>query len=179
MARAASARRYAEAAFQIARERDELEQWHSDLKDIAQALEEPLWAEVLESRKVDFETKLTIMTRAFPEANPLVLNLVHLLISRGRLRLIEQIAEEYEQLLDAYHGLEHAQVITAVPLEEEDKRRLAEVLSTISGKKVVLTTEVNPAILGGMVARLGDKVIDGSVRGRLESLKKRLVETAT
>jgi F-type H+-transporting ATPase subunit delta len=172
--RAASARRYAQAAFDIARERDELEAWRSQLRDIARALEVPPWAEVLESLKIPFEVKQTMLSQAFPEANPLVLNLVYLLIARRRLGLLPQIIEQYEQLLDAHRGIERARVITAVPLEEEEKQRLAEILGNIAAKKVVVATEIDPDIIGGVVARLGDKLIDGSVRSRLENLRRRL-----
>jgi len=176
--RAASARRYAQAAFDIARERDELEAWRSQLRDMPRALEVPPWAGVLESLRVPFEVKQAMLSQGFPEASPLVLNLVYLLIARRRLGLLPRIVAEYEQLVDAYWGVEHARVITAVPLEEEEKQRLAEILGSISAKKVVVATEIDPGIIGGVVARLGDKLIDGSVRGRLENLKKRLARAA-
>lgn len=178
MPRAASARRYAEAIFNIAREQNRPEQWLSDLQDVAQALKDPLCAGVLESLKVPFETKRAMLTEAFPSVNPLVLNLVYLLVGKGRLRILHGIVEEYGRLLDAHKGIEHARVITAIPLEEADKRQLAGVLSSISSKQVVLAAEVDPSIIGGMIVHLGDKVIDGSVRGRLGSLKKRLAEAA-
>jgi len=81
-------------------------------------------------------------------------------------------------MADAHQGLEHAEVITAIPIDEEDKEKLAQRLATITGKQIVLAADIDPTIIGGFVARVGDKLIDGSTRARLESLKKRLIETA-
>jgi F-type H+-transporting ATPase subunit delta len=78
-------------------------------------------------------------------------------------------------MADAHLGLEHAKVITAIPLDEGDKKKLSERLAAITGKKIVLTTEVDPAIVGGFVARVGDKLIDGSTKAKLEALRRQLV----
>jgi F-type H+-transporting ATPase subunit delta len=82
---------------------------------------------------------------------------------------------EYERMADSHLGLEHAKVITAVPLDEEDQKKLSERLAAITGKKIVLTAEVDPAIIGGFVARVGDELIDGSTRAKLEALRRQLV----
>jgi len=176
--RTTSARRYAQAAFEIAQERDELERWRSQLQEIAEAVKESPWTELLESRKVAFETKQAFLAQGFPETSPLVLNLVYLLVSRRRLNLLPRIVEEYRRLLDVHQGREQALVVTAVPLEERDKERLSQLLSRLSGRKVVLTARVDPAIVGGVVTRLGDKLIDGSVKSRLEQLRQRLARAA-
>ena len=76
--------------------------------------------------------------------------------------------------MDNYHGLEHAEVTTAVPLDDKDTQRLSERLGTLVGKKVVLKTEVDPQLLGGFVARIGGKLLDGSTRSRLLALKKEI-----
>ena len=77
--------------------------------------------------------------------------------------------------LDEYHGIQTAEVVTAVPLDNKDKEKLSDTLGTMIGKKVVLKSGVDPEILGGIVARVGGKLLDGSTRSKLMALKKELV----
>ncbi|MGD9143877.1 MAG: ATP synthase F1 subunit delta, partial [Dehalococcoidia bacterium] len=79
-----------------------------------------------------------------------------------------------QRLLDTYRGIEPAKVITAVPLDEKDKQKLTERLSAVVGKQVVLKAEVDPEILGGIIARVGGKLLDGSTRSKLAALKREL-----
>ena len=74
-----------------------------------------------------------------------------------------------------YRGIETAEVTTAVPLDDKDKKKLAEKLGALVGAKVELKTQVDPEILGGIVARVGGKLLDGSTRSKLAALKKELV----
>ncbi|GAI06225.1 unnamed protein product, partial [marine sediment metagenome] len=82
---------------------------------------------------------------------------------------------EYQRLLDSYRGIELAEVITAVPLDDEDKLRLGERLGAVVGKKVVVKPEVDSSLIGGFIARIGGKLLDGSTRGKLEALKREMV----
>lgn len=174
MARRAQAKRYAQAVFQIALEKGELDRWQSDLKKIASLQQDDVLVTLLESPKVPFGDKVRLLSERFADVNPLALNLVCLLVARGRLGLLGEIAEEYQRLLDNYRGIEPAEVVTAVPLEDEDKRKLEERLSDVAGKKVIIYPKVDPALVGGIVARFGGKLLDGSTRSRLEALKKEI-----
>jgi F-type H+-transporting ATPase subunit delta len=89
--------------------------------------------------------------------------------------MVGDIADEYQRLLDSYHGIEPAEVITAVPLGDEDRLRLGERIGTVVGKKVVIKPEVDSSIIGGFIARIGGKLLDGSTRSKLEALKRELV----
>jgi F-type H+-transporting ATPase subunit delta len=97
-----------------------------------------------------------------------------LLATRGRLDLLADIADEYQRLLDSYHGIERGEVVTAISLDDEVKLKLAEHLSAVVGRKVVLKSEVDPGVIGGFVARVGGKLVDGSTRSQLEALKREL-----
>lgn len=174
MARRAQAKRYAQAVFQIALEKGELDRWQSDLKRIASLQQDDVLVRLLENPKLPFSDKVRLLSERLADINPLALNLVCLLVARGRLGLLGEIAEEYQRLLDSYRGIEPAEVITAVPLEDEDKRKLEERLSDIAGKKVIIYPKVDPALVGGIVARFGGKLLDGSTRSRLEALKKEI-----
>ena len=166
------ARRYAQAVFNIARERNELDRWQSDLRKIATLGEDAPFIALMENPKIHFEAKAKLLTERLGDINPLALNLVYLLVTKGRLSMVGDIADEYQYLLDSYRGIERAEVTTAIELGAEDRRRLEERLGAMVGKKVVLKPRVDPSVLGGIVARIGGKLLDGSTRSRLMALKK-------
>jgi F-type H+-transporting ATPase subunit delta len=106
----------------------------------------------------------------------MALNLAKLLILKRRVKIMPQIAQEYSILMDRHQGIEHAQVTTAVKLDSSAELKIKEELAKITGSKVELTTRIDPDIIGGFVARVGDKVIDGSVRNRLQNLKQNIAQ---
>jgi len=175
VARAFYARRYAQAVFEVALERNELDRWQSDLEKIVSLGEDAALVALLESPKFRFDDKARLLSQRLGDINPLALNLVYLLVTRGRLGMLGDIVEGYQQLLNSYRGVEQAEVTTAVPLAEEDKRRIAEHLGAVVGKKVTLKSLVDSSLIGGFVARIGGKLLDGSSRGRLEALKRELM----
>ena len=176
MARVASAKRHAQAVFQIAKEKNQVEVWRLELKNIAATLANLQLRAILEDAKIRLGDKQSLVNKLLPDISQLALNFVYLLIAKQRLSILEQILSEYEHMADAYIGLEHANVITAVPIDEDNKKKLSEQLAALTGKKIVLTTVVDPAIIGGFVARVGDELFDGSTRAKLESLKRILIQ---
>jgi F-type H+-transporting ATPase subunit delta len=175
VARRFYARRYAQAVFDIAREKKELDRWQSDLEKVTGLTGDATIMALLESPKVRLEDKARILAGRLGEVNTLALNLVYLLVARGRLGMLGDIAHEYRLLLDDYQGVARAKVTTAIALDDEDKARLAEQLGMVVGKKVVLETKVDKGLIGGIVARVGDKLLDGSTLSRLEAMRKALV----
>ena len=174
MARKASARRYSQAIFQIALEKDELESWQSDLEKIATLGQDEEIINFLENPRFPFKDKVRLLAEQLGDINPMALNLVYLLVSKGGITLVGEIAEEYQQLLDSYHGIEKARVTTAIQLDDDEKTKLAERLGNIVGKKVVLESDVDSSVVGGIVARIEGKLFDGSTRGQLEALKREI-----
>ncbi len=177
MPKKAYARRYAQAVFEIALEKKELERWQSDLQKVVKAVEDDTFLAALESPKIKVDDKARLLSGRLGDINPLVFNLVRLLITRAGIGMIGDIAQEYQRLLDSYHGIEPAEVITAVPLDDKDIQKLTENLSALVGKKVVLKSEVDSSIIGGIVARVGGKLLDGSTRSKLLALRRELVGT--
>ena len=175
MARRAYAKRYAQAIFEIALETKGLDRWQSDLRKIVSLGEDARLIAFLESPKFHFDDKARLLSEQLGDINPLALNLVYLLVTRGGLSMVGDIAEEYQRRLDNYRGIEPAEVTTAVALDDEDKQRLVEHLGAVVGKKVVLKSEVDSGLIGGVIARVGGKLLDGSTRGKLEALKRELV----
>jgi len=174
MLRKFNARRYAQAVFEIALEKKGLEKWRSDLDKIVVAVGDEMFLAVLESPKIKFEEKSRLLER-LGGIDPLVLNLVRLLIARGGVNMIPEIAAEYRRMLDEYHGIQTAQVVTAVPLDKKDKEKLAKDIGAMIDKKIVLQPAVAPEIIGGIIARVGGKLLDGSTRSKLMALKKELI----
>lgn len=177
MAKRLYARRYAQAVFEIALERKELDRWQSDLSKLVALGSDATLVSLLQDPRLHFDSKAKLLSERFTDVNPLALNLVYLLINRGKLSMIGDIAEGYQRLLDSYRGIERAEVTTVIPLDEKDKQRLAERLSAIVGKKVVVKPEIDPNLIGGIVARIGDKLLDGSTRSKLAALREELAGT--
>jgi len=175
VARRFYARRYAQAVFNIAREKKELDRWQSDLGRVADLGGDATVMALLENPKVRFEDKAKLLSEGLVDINPLALNLVYLLVTKGKLGMIGDIAGEYRLLLDGYNGIERAEVTTAVALDDEDKARLEEQLGDVVGKKVVVETKVDKSLIGGIVARVGGKLLDGSTLSQLAAMRKALV----
>ncbi|HLC23305.1 MAG TPA: ATP synthase F1 subunit delta [Dehalococcoidia bacterium] len=175
MATGAAARRYAQAVFEIAAERSELDKWREELAEIARVLGDPEVHAVLENPRAPYVAKQELLRRALPGLSPLALNLAYLLVRAGRLAVVDQMVETYGQLADAHNGIVHADVVSAIVLSDEYRRCVSEWLQKMSGKKVVLEARTDPSIIGGLVVRVGDRVIDASVGTRLERLKRNLM----
>ncbi len=176
MIREIAARRYGQAAFQIAREAGTEEPWSEGLSLMAAIFSHPEMAAMMQEARVSTADKMGMAEKALADTDPLVLNLARLLVHRGRTALAPQIAEAFQELADAERGIAHALVTTAVPLSEGETKAVAEKLTEITGKQVVVETGVDEAIIGGLVARIGDRLIDGSTRSQLTALNRRLRE---
>jgi F-type H+-transporting ATPase subunit delta len=175
MVRKAYARRYAQAVFELALEGKELERWQADLQKMVGAIGEADFLAALESPKLKFGDKNRLLAGVLGDVSPLALNLARLLITKNAVGIIGDVAAEYGRLWDSYRGIEPAEVITAVPLDERDVQKLTESLGAIVGKRVVVKPRVDPGVIGGIVARVGGKLLDGSTRSKLAALKRELV----
>jgi F-type H+-transporting ATPase subunit delta len=172
MAKGVSGKRHAQAVFQIALEEKQLDRWLTDVERIAAVLGDAEIAAVLANPKVSPEKKKDLLDRGLAGISPTAMNLAQLLVARNRLHLVQSLAVEYKRLMNAYGGVELAEVTTAIPISDQDGERVGKGLAAISGKRVTLELDVDPGILGGFVARLGDKLIDASARTRLQELRK-------
>jgi F-type H+-transporting ATPase subunit delta len=174
MPKKAHARRYAQAVFEIALEKDELDRWQADLEKLAAVMADATFLAAMDSPRIKFEDKARFLSERLGEISPTARNLALMLVSRHGAGMVGQIAAEFRRMVDAYHGVQTAEVTTAVPLDVGDKGRLTQTLSALVGSRVMVTAAVDPAILGGVIARVGGKLLDGSTRSRLAALKKEL-----
>ena len=170
----ASAKRYAQAIYQMAFEQDSIDRWGEDLKAFTEACEDPGLKNFLAHAKVPLARKVAAVKEGFTTSDPLVRNLLALLVSRGLVNLLPEVETEYRRLLDQYHGREHVEVLSAIALESSQVDGITRFLERLIKKQIELKSRVDPSILGGLVIRVGDRLIDGSTRSRLEALGQRL-----
>ncbi len=174
MAKGISARRHAQAVFQIALDNNALDRWQSDLEAMAGTLEDPQTVVMLENPKLKLGEKRNILENILPGLTPTAMNLAFFLVAKNRLRLLPDLLSEFRRLINAHYGKEVAEVVTAVPVSDKDKVKIEKGLAALVGKDLVLTLKVDPEIKGGMVAKVGDKLVDGSIRTRLQDLRRSL-----
>lgn len=173
MASDEAASRYAQAAMVIAREDGTIQQWRADLDDIATVLAESELAPVLADDRVPLEERLGYVERTL-QVSPKALNLARLLVAKGRSRGARFVALSFNRMADQAEGRVVAQVTSAVDLTAAQIENIAQSLSGSLGKNVTVKAEVDPAILGGLVIRVGDELLDGSLRNRLRRLQRQL-----
>ena len=176
MARVTSGKRYAQAAFKLAVEKGELDSWQAGLRKIVDVTADKELRALLENPRLPFEAKKTLLAELLGKINPLALNLAYLLVHKDKLGIAGDISQQYDRLLDTYNGIEHVQVTTALPLGDEGRERIAGRFGKITGRKVIVDALVDPSIVGGIKAKIGDTLIDGSVKSKLGALRKSLVE---
>ena len=176
---ATAAKRYAEAAFQLATRDMALDEFGGGLalaadllggEDVLGVLRNPARPLAERIRLVD-----TLLARRVPEP---VLKLVGLLVERGKVDRIGAVETEYRRLLNEQRGVVSAVATAAAPLDKGDTQALADKLARMTGRTVDLRVEVDESLIGGLTVRVGDTLYDASVRGRLERLRERLVAGA-
>jgi F-type H+-transporting ATPase subunit delta len=169
---------YAEALFEAAREREELEAVLEDLKEFVEALRENEELRLFfyggqipereKRRAIDALTEdMALSTR----------NFLKVLSDNGRGEILEEVLVRYEELVKEHLGRVEVEVTTAVELSNEERERIGDRLKELlEGREVILHTSVNPDLLGGAVFRFGGRMLDGSVRGQLQSLREEMLE---
>lgn len=171
-----AATRYAQAVFSLGKERGTLDVWQSDLTDLATLTGDSRVSTYLSNPSITADTKLATLEATLPSTvQPELRNLAKLLVVRGRTNLIPQIREIFEDQVRAERGITVAQVTTSEPLTAEEEALVREKLAAMTGNTIEITATVDPDIIGGIVVRIGDQVIDGSVRNKLERMRTRLV----
>jgi F-type H+-transporting ATPase subunit delta len=176
MHEATIARNYAEALLALARKANDLDGWGAAFGALASAVEsDPRLRNFLAAPQVSAADKRQVIGKAFVGKLPrLMVRFVQKLIENRRQMLIPAISVEYGNLVDEAVGRLHAQVTVARETGAADRDVIARELSRAFGKFVVPHIQVNPAILGGVIVRVGDRVMDGSVRKRLATLRSRV-----
>jgi F-type H+-transporting ATPase subunit delta len=174
-----AARRFAEAAFEVAQRDDTVETWRAELDASGAIAADEEVGRMLANPAVPLETRTEMATSIFGKVvSQPVLNLIKLLLRRGRIDDLPRVAAEFRRLDNARQGITLATATSAAPLSRDEIRAVTARLEQLTGGRIELDVQVDPSLLGGLVVRVGDRLIDGSVRGRLERLRNQLVSGA-
>ena len=170
------ARNYAETLLSLARTSGDTAEWGAMLRSVANAISTDITLQrFLESPRIPAEHKIAMLKRALGDKVPrLFMSYIVRLVQNRRQSLIPTIADEYDTLLDASNGIVHARVTVARETSDDEKNVIATRLSAAMGRNVIPHLQVDPSILGGVVVRVGDTVMDGSVRRRLGVLRRQI-----
>jgi len=161
----------------MALENKDINRWQSDLRKVAALMRDTALLSLVNNPRISGEEKSQNLKQRLGDVNPLAIKLVLLLAAKDKLAALDDIAEEYQALVDNYRGIEGteiAEVTTAIPLDNDYQLKIAQRITEIVGKPVMLRPKVDPAIIGGIIIRVGDKLIDGSIRSKLAALRKDL-----
>ena len=177
MSQTVSARRYAQAIYDIALERDDVDKWLDDLSVLSNSVRDETFVRFVDSPQIESGKKTSVVKEAFAEVvSELAVNLTCLLASRGAVSSLPDITDAFQEFVDSEKGVERAEIISAVPLTKTQLEAITKNLTLLVGKEISVTTLTDESIIGGFVARVGDRLIDGSVKTRLDDMKRELIK---
>jgi F-type H+-transporting ATPase subunit delta len=171
---ASVARRYADAYFALAQEAGDIEGWSRQLARDVDVLNREDVSAVLDNPRLSAAQRIRLALSLLEGVSQPARNLARLLVERRRTYLLPQIQERYRQLADQASGVLHAEVVTAVEVNDQVKRDIERALERKFGATVKTEVRSDSSILGGLVVRVGDRVIDDSLRTRLQQLQASL-----
>ena len=174
MAQRVSGKRYAQAIFELGLEQDRLDQWAGDIEFIDGLLQDEEFRVLLKHADVPIGDKMKAIDAVLSEIDPLIRNMVSLLVTKGLVDAVQDLRTAYTALLDEHFGRQRVQVTSAVPLEPLELERITQFVSNLVRKEVVVSTDVDDSILGGVVIQIGDRLLDGSTSSRLDALRNRM-----
>lgn len=167
---------YAEALLEAAAESGRRDRVREEFDAFAAALQESdELAELLRNPQIDPDSKRAALEAALADADETFLNLLRLLIEKNRIGEVEEIYEEWQRLLAAEEHVLAVELTTAVELSDEEAAEIVRKIETAAGRRVEATRHVDPDLIGGLVLQAGSLRVDGSVRGRLDSLREELL----
>ncbi|HHE42067.1 MAG TPA: ATP synthase F1 subunit delta [Dehalococcoidia bacterium] len=164
---------YALLAFERATAGRKLERWREDLASVSRVNPADVVAHCKQMQGDRRKPLEGILAQCLPE----VADFVCLIVSRGLVHLLADIASSYDHVLDEHYGLTPVDVVTAVPLDEKTLRAIEQRLSAMANRRFVVNARVDPDIVGGLIVKVGDKVIDRSVKAKLDSLRQDILES--
>lgn len=168
------ARRYAKALFAVGKENDAYEAYNEILQGIAGLyISTPEVADALTNPLYPIDVREKVMAGLIDSmgVDKVSANFLNLLVEKKRAEILPEIAEEFKIMVDEEKNISHGSVTSAVELSDELQAKVQAALERLTGKKVELSTSVDPSLIGGIVAKVGDLVLDGSIKTQLAGLK--------
>ena len=173
------ARRYAKALLTMGKEDDHYKEYGEGLSGFAHLLaREPELKDALLNPIHSREDRRTLLLRMIEllQLPLMVSNLLQLLLDKHRLNTVDGVAQSYQEMVDEVENVSRAKVKAAIFLDEATQDQLRQTLEKLTGSTVVMEVEEDPSIIGGVVAKVGDLVLDGSVRTQINSLRESLIK---
>jgi len=169
------ARVYAQALFDAAREAKVVEPVRRELADFVAALaaSAPL-RKVLADPQIETSAKIRVLVEVTRGGQPLLAHTLQLMLDRGRFAAVPELAKAYDALAIVEEGVVEVEVVSAAELPPETEKKIAAKVQEATGRRVEMARRVDPSILGGLVLRIGDVIVDGSVQARIRQLRRRL-----
>jgi len=169
------AKRYAKALFAVGKDDGALDsyieplqnfaQMYRDLPEMSDALTNPMYPQDVKEKVMEELVKAASLSQVMA-------NFLNLLVQKGRAEVLPDIAETFQAMVDQERNICQGTVVSAMALSADLQEKVKSTLENITGKQVVLSAEVDPAIIGGIIAKVGDLVLDGSIKTQLASLKE-------
>lgn len=169
-----AAKRYVQAVVELAREQGSFDAWQRDLETLRAAVSDPAVQSFLENPSIQVADKNKVLDSILGDSSPEARNLAHMLVARDRTGIIQDLADLFDEAVLSEKGIALVDVTTAEDLDAAGQELVREQLGRLLGKNVQLRLHVDPSIIGGVVAKSGDRVIDGSVVNQLRRLRARL-----
>ncbi len=169
------ARRYAKALFSLGKEKDKVESYAETLNAIAALYDQgPIVMDALTNPLYPLDVRKKVMAKiaTSAEADTIMTRFLDLLVEKKRAGILPDIANELQVMVDRDQNISHGSVISAVELDAALLEKIQATLEKITGNKVILETQVDPTIIGGIIAKVGDLVLDGSIKTQLNGLKE-------
>jgi len=175
MTGSALARRYARALLDIGREEQQVRRVLSEVEQSARLLDEaPALREVLEASHINRRDKQAVLEATVSPAGylPVTMNFLRLLVDKRRMNILPQILSELRRMVEELEGIERVEVVSSTALSGTQREFLKSVLGKQTGKRIELEEKLDPAVLGGMVVKVGSTVYDGSVQSQLSRIRE-------
>jgi ATP synthase, F1 delta subunit len=169
--------KYAEALFDIAKEEDRIDVWQKQIKDVSDCFSEyPELKRIFSHVKIEESEKKQLVKELFSQVDKTVLNFLQLLADKNRLSNIMEITTEFNHLCNLHNNIEEGIVYSAYPLQETEMKEITQAISKKLGKKVQLKPKIDGSLVLGIKVVVNDKVIDGSLRNRIDMLRNTLLK---
>ena len=169
------ARVYAQALFDAARETGVVEPVRRDLNDFVAALAASAsLRHVIADPQIETSAKVRVLAEITRGGQPLVANTLQLMLERGRFAALPELGLAYDALAIVEEGVVEVEVVSAAELSPDTQKKIADRVREVTGRRVELARRVDPSIIGGLVLRMGDIIVDGSVKARIRQLRRKL-----
>jgi len=168
------ARRYAKALFSLGKEQGKTESYSEALGAIAELYKDESVENALINPLYPLDARQKVMAKIaeLAKADTILTSFLNLLLEKKRADILPDIAHEMQVMVDQEQNISHGSVVSAIELDDALKEKIQQTLEKITGNKVILEASVDPSIIGGVVAKVGDLVLDGSIKTQLNGLKE-------